>query len=406
MTLELDEIVTSVQEHTEAMSAFAGETRKRLGDIESAMNLRAAPVAQKARGPRLITKDGREIQCLTKTDRFADLGGTLPDGIRAGELDFGRLLKAAASGDWRKAQAEQRAMGTGINAAGGFLVPDPLSAAVVDLARNSTCVLEAGAIVVPMDSSTLTFARIVSDPVPGWKGENAAGTETSVVFGSGTLSANTLMGLVKCSVELIEDAVNAGELVMQTLAKTLALEADRAYLYGSGSGAQPNGIKNKIAAGVQEVTSATNGDTITNFDKLLTARGLLLNTNTDIQNMAVIMAPRTATNFSKLKTGISGDNTSLLAPPEVAAMKRFVTNQVPINLTQGSSGVSTDIFTGDFSQAYVGIRKAIQMEVSREASDSSSSAFKNLQVWIRAYMRTDIILARYDNFAICTGIVA
>jgi HK97 family phage major capsid protein len=44
---------------------------------------------------------------------------------------------------------EQRFMGEGTGPAGGHLVPTPLAASVIDLARNATRVIQAGAVTVP-----------------------------------------------------------------------------------------------------------------------------------------------------------------------------------------------------------------------------------------------------------------
>src|SRR5688500_16821909 len=102
MSLEnIQDIASAVEDHTAAMTEFAGETRKRLGDIERAIDVKRAAPEKRAQGPRLITKDGQVIRCLTREDRFADLEHSLPDGIKASELDFGRMLKAMVSGNWR-----------------------------------------------------------------------------------------------------------------------------------------------------------------------------------------------------------------------------------------------------------------------------------------------------------------
>src|SRR5215216_6405701 len=64
---------------------------------------------------------------------------------------FSRYLKGLATGDWSGAEHE-RAMSEGTLTAGGHLVPTPLSARVIDLARAQTRVLQAGGQTVPMTS--------------------------------------------------------------------------------------------------------------------------------------------------------------------------------------------------------------------------------------------------------------
>ena len=86
-------------------------------------------------------------------------------------------------------------------------------------------------------------------------------------------------------------------------------------------------------------------------------------------------------------------------------MAKFVTKQVPINLVKGSSTDATEIYVGDFQQMLVGLRTGSHLEVSRQAADGSGSAFSDLQVWIRAYLRTDLVLAKADHFVVIDGII-
>ena len=54
----------------------------------------------------------------------------------------------------------------------------------------------------------------------------------------------------------------------------------------------------------------------------------------------------------------------------------------------------------------IGMRTQLTIEVSRQAADANSSAFTNMQVWIRAYLRADIQLAHPNHFNVLTGILA
>lgn len=59
---------------------------------------------------------------------------------------------------------------------------------------------------------------------------------------------------------------------------------------------------------------------------------------------------------------------------------------------------------GDFSQLLVGMRTELTIEASRVAADTTSSAFSNLQVWIRAYLRADANVMQPSFFSVLTGI--
>jgi len=98
-------------------------------------------------------------------------------------------------------------------------------------------------------------------------------------------------------------------------------------------------------------------------------------------------------------------NQPLTPPQSFQRLRRFVTNQVPINLTKGTATDASEAYVGDFSQCWIGMRKQITVEVSRHAADSGSSAFANMEVWVRAYLRADVVLAREDHFVVIDGII-
>ena len=50
------------------------------------------------------------------------------------------------------------------------------------------------------------------------------------------------------------------------------------------------------------------------------------------------------------------------------------------------------------------MRTEVVLEASRVAGDADGSAFRNLQVWIRAYARMDCVVTRSSYFEVLTGI--
>ena len=90
------------------------------------------------------------------------------------QLSVGRYLRSLIRGrrDFLN-DAEQRAMSEGNNVLGGNVVPSPLSAQIIDRARNLSVIMKAGAKIVEMDSQTLDIARITNDVSYEVKSENA-----------------------------------------------------------------------------------------------------------------------------------------------------------------------------------------------------------------------------------------
>jgi HK97 family phage major capsid protein len=355
--------------------------------------------------PRYRTPEGKEVRGLLLKDSIRSAATEqLPDGVDPSELSFGRFVRAAATGNWKNAEAEKRALAGSSDVGGGYLVPSILAGDVIDLARNASVCFKAGAITLPMESSTLSVAKLTQDIIPAWKQENAAGAFADAQFGSVKLQSRTLMALASLSVELFEDAPNIENLIETSLAKVLGLEIDRAALRGDGSASSPIGVKN--AQGVTVTNLATNGLAFSQANVLLVyptfSNGVLTILNKNGQPNAVVYAPRTAIELDQL-TNTLGD--SLEPPPSFDALEKYTTNSTPINLTHGAANTASDAILGAFSQMIIGMRTDLQIEITRVGGGSAGSAFTNLQVWIRAYLRADVVLAHPEFFCVLDGIL-
>jgi HK97 family phage major capsid protein len=308
-------------------------------------------------------------------------------------LSFDRYLRGMATGQWEGAE-EERALSEGTLTAGGHLVPTPLSARVIDLARNATRVFQAGAQTVPMTAQTLKLARLTGEGTPAWKAENAAITDADMTFDAVTFTAKTLVRLVKLSVELFEDADPSSEdVIARSFAAQIALELDRAALRGTGASNQPTGVLSQ--SGVTITTHGANGAAITNYDWFLDAKGVVMANNYEAN--AHIVAPRTVTSLSKLKEATTN---AYLAPP-ASMLSLLPTSQVPINLTVGTSTDCSEIYTAQWDQLMVGIRTDLRIEFLRERFLAD-----NLQYAFLAYLRADVQLARPTAFVVDTGVRA
>jgi HK97 family phage major capsid protein len=252
---------------------------------------------------------------------------------------------------------------------------------------------------VPMTSSEMTMGRLAGDVSGGWKLENAAAAASDLTLERVTFKAKSLVAIVKSSVELFEDANTIETTIEQSLGAALALELDRAALRGSGLAGEPLGI-----LGQTGVTITGTIGSPADYVKFADTPTRTLREANAAEPYAFIAAPRTFESLDKLTTGIAGDKTRLAPPPAWNAYQRFSTNQIPINLGVGTN--ESEAYVGDFAQLMIGMRTRLAIEVSRQAGDATGSAFGNLQVWIRAYLRADIQLAHPSHFNVLTGILA
>jgi HK97 family phage major capsid protein len=321
----------------------------------------------------------------------------------ADRLSLGRTIRALAFGDRRgMSDLELRVMSEGTDSAGGYTVPDIQAAQFIDRMRNAMVTQRAGARIVPMDSDVVNIARLASGPTLAWKSENSAITAGDLTLKRVQFTARTLPVLVKMSLELAEDSKNIDAVIERELSAALAGELDRVALIGTGTAPEPRGIRNQSGVTIQGPLGGANGSTPANYDFLIDAAGAVVAANFEVGALARVYHSRTAKTLWKLKEATT--NAPLAVPSVVQGWREYLTNALPINLTAGTSTDCTDAFVGDFSELLIGMRTSFRLEVSRQAADATNSAFGNLQVWVRAYLRADIQLAHPAAFAVVTGI--
>ncbi|MDQ3678641.1 MAG: phage major capsid protein [Actinomycetota bacterium] len=332
---------------------------------------------------------GREDSMRSWGERRG-LPGFTPE---AGGLSFDRMLRGMVTGDWGGADAEQRAVSESPLTAGGHMVPTPVAASVIDKARAAASVFRAGAQTVPMTSQTLKYARLTSEPTPGWRNEGAAINDQAMVFDAVTFQAQTMALLVKCSLELFEDAPNTDDVIANSFAMQIALELDRVALRGSGTSPEPRGVRNQT--GVTLTSHGANGDTIANLKYNMMIDALAAARASNFEPNAIIDAPRTEQGLSKL---VDTTGQYITPPAALSGIPRLATNQIPINITVGTSTDTSEVYTGDWSKLLIGIRTGLTLRFLGERFiDNGQYAFL-------AYLRGDVQLAQPAAFVVDTGV--
>jgi HK97 family phage major capsid protein len=264
------------------------------------------------------------------------------------------------------------------------LVPPEFAPTVIDLVRDRTAVIAAGATTVPMASDSLTFPRVISGATPTWELELAPMQESSLTFGSMVLGAHTLRTKVKLSQELVEDATPDGAAAIEReLIAAFALEVDRVALFGTGTDPQPRGIKN--TAGV--LTTAAVGAPA-NYDFLAAAVAAIRGENHNPN--AYVLSAGAAGALDQLK---ATDNQPMQQPASVAGLTPFVTN-----LVAGTG----DAFTAEWAQLVIGFRNQIGVRIRT----IDASLAEDFSVEVVAWWRGDVGLIDPKAFHVASGITS
>jgi HK97 family phage major capsid protein len=246
-----------------------------------------------------------------------------------------------------------------------------------------------------MDSPELTLVKVLTDPTAYWVGEHVAITESDGSFAPIKLKAVVLGTLIRVSQALLEDAPSAGETIEKMMSAALALELDRVALVGNGSN-EPRGLLH--CDDINSYSMGANGAAPTNYDPFSYACQYVLEDNG--APGAVIMAPRTFGTLDRLKAATT--NQPLVAPQSYQDLKKFYTNQIPVNQTQGSATTASCAFVGDFKNIVIGMRKQLTIDVSPAAG---TNTFSKVEALIRAYLRVDVAVLRENHFTVIKGII-
>jgi len=393
---EINEAIRAERDGLLALTADGSALKKEI-DAEHEHLKRDADFSEHRTEGNLIFQaaDGREHRAIPVSKRFADLEsqGTGLDGIGPGSL--GKILRAKLLGDpMLLNDSERRAMGEGLGSAGGWFVPDLVSGYVIDLARNAAVTMQAGAWTLPMDGPEVTLVKVLTDPTAYWRAEHVAITESDGVFAPIKLKAVILGCLLRVSQALLEDSASAGQTIEKMLASALGLELDRVALLGDGA-TEPRGLFH--CDDINEYSLGVNGAAPTNYDPFSYACQYVLEDNGT--PTAAIMAPRTFGTLDRLKAATT--NQPLVAPQSYLDLKKFYTNQIPVDQTQGTSDEASCAFVGDFKNIVVGMRRQLSIDISPVAG---TDTFAKVEALIRAYMRVDIAVLRENHFAKIIGI--
>lgn len=322
---------------------------------------------------------GKAVPILGKEHRFVD------HIQRNGNEISSRDYFAGLAG--HRVSAEARAQSIGTDTKGGFMVPEHISAEVIDLLRAKNVCIQAGARTMPMSAQTVRVCRVDSDPVASWTGESSLIPDTDMSIGALDFIAHKLTCLIKVSRELLQDAGNASTVIMNAIAIAMAAELDSAALQGDGAG-KPLGIYNNT--NINTYSLGVDGHILNGYDDILYGIKEIISVNGPIPKTA-IMSPRTLIGYSLEK---SGDGKPLERPDLVKSMTFIDSSKMPVTEVQGASGaVCSSIILGGFESLVIGIRSVMDIQVLNERFADTG------QVGFLATMRADT--AAYQPKAFC-----
>lgn len=293
---------------------------------------------------------------------------------RSGKWLLATVMNDAPARQWcRDHGIEIRVQTEGVNTAGGFVVPDEMERAVIDL-RETYGMFRANARIQAMGSDHMVIPRRTGGVTAYFLGETTEITASDKSWNQVELTAKKLGALTRMSTDLSEDAIiNVADDLADEMAWAFAKKEDECGLDGDGTSTYGGmyGIRTKFVdgnhtAGYDAGTSpCTAWSHITLADEIVTVMSLL--PTYALPRAKWYINPKgKAACFDALALAAGGNTTREIASgaqPMFAGYPVVVSSAMPADPTNGTIA----ILFGDLSLSTTfGDRRGITVKVSSE----------------------------------------
>ncbi|HRQ66389.1 MAG TPA: phage major capsid protein [Xanthomonadaceae bacterium] len=296
--------------------------------------------------------------------------------------------------------AQRSTMAVGNATGGEALRPiDHLASSFIDVLRENSIVLRAGATEMKGLSGDVAIPRKTGTTNPFWVGETEEITQSALTIGQVSMTPHTVAAHVKYTRRLLmQGAPDVEMLIRRDMAEEIAEAVDRAAIAGSGTDPEPRGILNTV--GVSSVAIATDGGPLT-WDHLLELEEKLYLGNA-VDSSCAYLASHALRKKMKGTLKVSGDagagflwdNGRQPGEGIVNGYLGLASNNVPSTLTKGTgTGLSGMIF-GRWSDLLLGQWGGLDIVV-----DPYSYAQTQI-IAITSALDVDIAVRRAASFAV------
>ena len=274
----------------------------------------------------------------------------------------------------------RRDLTVGTPSAGGNLVANELLASsFIELLRNRMAMMQAGVTMLTGLQGNISVPRQSSAATAYWVGEGGSPTESQQGIDQINMTPKTIGAYVDYSRRLLlQSSIDVEGMVRADIARVIALELDRAAIYGTGSANQPLGLINTTGIGSQTITSAGT------FVEYIGMETDVAVANADAGSMRYII--NAATRGTLKSTSIVGTEPRFVYEnDEINGYPVIVSNQLQSN----------DCLFGDFSQFVVGMWSGLDLTVDPYAGATAGT--------VRIIALQDVDYAVRQPGAFCFG---
>lgn len=266
-----------------------------------------------------------------------------------------------------------RALNVGTATAGGNLVAtDLLAQSFIDLLRNKSILNQAGATIMNGLVGNIAIPRQTGAATAYWVAEGVAVTDSQQSIDQVPMSPKTVGAKSQFTRKLmLQSSIDVEAMVRNDLATVLALEIDRAGLYGSATGGQPRGLKLQSGINTEDFVAA-----VPTFAELVSMESKIAADNADVANMKYLVGASMRGSLKTTQKAV-GYPVYLWENNQLNGYDALVSNQV----------AAGDVFFGNFADLMMGFWSGLDLMIDPYALSTSGGmqviALQDLDIAIR-----------------------
>lgn len=339
---------------------------KHVGDLQAAILERvgAKKITETSGDIGMSNKEVRQFSFLRAIHALSNPGDKAAQAAAAFERE---VSEAAAQRAGKTAQGIlvpndvlRRDLNVTTATAGGNLVAtDLLSGSFIELLRNKSVAIRAGATSMNGLVGNIAIPKQTGAATAYWVAESGAPTESQQTVGQVAMSPKTVGAYTDFSRRLmLQSSIDVENMVRNDLALVIALAIDSAAFYGTAADNQPRGLKNQSGINLVDPAAAT-----PTFAEVVAMESAVAADNADIGNMAYVV---NAAMRGALKSAekFSGTGQTIWEPGNtINGYRAEVSNQIAAN----------DLFMGNFADLMIGFWSGVDLMVDPYSNSTSGT---------------------------------
>ena len=289
---------------------------------------------------------------------------------------------------------------SGTSGAGAELKYTEFGGELIELLRNSACVIKMGARMLPGLNGPVGFPRQTGAATVSWVAENSgSGVGASAPsFDTVTLTPQTRQGNIPFSRQLLQQSVLAVEpIVRQELAAGHALAFDKAAIHGLGSSNQPAGIYRTTGVGAKAMGGVPTHGKLQDMITQVAVANALMN------SLGWLTSPGMAGLLAQTLVASAAGSKMIWDGPYDAGIvngyKAMATNQVSATMSTlvDTGGSSHGIIFGNWNDLLIGTWGALEL-----LTDPYTLADQGM-IKVTSFQMGDVEIRHPASFSVATG---